>query len=205
MLLKIYSSEQNNWLAKNSRFKRKILLGLAPIVAITSWLGYKQIQSYFTNPEAVLVLGGAEERELFAAKFAHQHPDLPIWVSGGSSQWYVEKVFKKAGINRKRLHLDYRAVDTVTNFTTLVDEFKAQGIDSVYLITSEEHMGRARVIGEIVLGSRGIVIKPVAIPSERKPESITKSLRDGVRAIIWVTTGYSGADVAKSANQTKTK
>jgi uncharacterized SAM-binding protein YcdF (DUF218 family) len=90
----------------------------------------------------------------------------------------------KPGIERNRLHLDRRAVDTVTNFTTLVDELQAQGIDSVYLITSDDHMRRARVIGEIVFGSRGIVIKPLAVPSRRKPEPIEKSLRDGARAIF---------------------
>jgi uncharacterized SAM-binding protein YcdF (DUF218 family) len=58
--------------------------------------GYKEIESYFVQPEAIFVLGGAEERELFAAKFAQQHPELPIWVSSGSSEWYTKKVFAKA-------------------------------------------------------------------------------------------------------------
>jgi hypothetical protein len=56
-------------------------------------------------------------------------------VSGGSNPEYAEWVFAEAGIDLKRLHLDYRAVDTVTNFTTLVDELKARNINSIYLIT----------------------------------------------------------------------
>ena len=78
------------------------------------------------------------------AKFALNYPELPIWVSSGSNPEFAEWVFSEAGIESDRVHLDYRAVDTVTNFTTLVDELKAQGIESVYLITSDDHMRRAQ-------------------------------------------------------------
>lgn len=169
-----------------------------PVLALSLIAGYKQVESYFTQPEAIFVLGGEEERELFAAKFAKQHPELPVWVSSGSPQGYAKRVFAKAGIEASRVHLDYQAVDTVTNFTTLVDELQAQGIDSVYLVTSEDHMRRARTIGEIVFGSRGIVLKPVEIPTRREPEPIEKAIRDGARAILWVATGRTGATLRSS-------
>lgn len=155
------------------------------------------------QPQAIFVLGGAKEREKFAAEFARQHPDLPIWVSGGSPEWYAQKIFTKAGIDQSRLHLDRRALDTVENFTTLADEFKAQRIESVYLITSDYHMRRARVIGEIVLGSRGITIKPLPVPSGKSPEPVGKAIRDGARAILWVTTGYTGATLRPSRMHAK--
>ncbi|WP_341531243.1 YdcF family protein [Nostoc sp. UHCC 0302] len=159
------------------------------------WLGYKEVQSQYTQPQAVLVLGGSTkrlEREKFTAEFARKYPNIPIWITGGSPPKFTQRVFAKAGIDSKRLHLDYEAVDTVTNFTTLVDELQARGIKSVYLITSDFHMRRACVIGEIILGSRGIELKPVPVPSETSSEPITKSIRDGARAILWVTTGYTG-------------
>jgi uncharacterized SAM-binding protein YcdF (DUF218 family) len=162
------------------------------------WFGYQQLKSEFQRPQALLVLGGATEREVFAAKFAQEHPALPIWVSSGSNPEFAEWVFSEAGIKSDRLHLDYRAVDTVTNFTTLVDELKAKGIESVYLITSDDHMRRAQIIGEIVLGSRGISFKPVAVPSGRTPEPVQKALRDGARAILWLTTGYTGANFSQA-------
>lgn len=126
---------------------------------------------------------------------AQQHPYLQIWVSSGSPEGYAQRLFTNAGIEGDRLHLDYQASDTVTNFTSLVDELQAQGIDSVYLITSDDHMRRARVIGEIVFGSRGIVLKPIPVPSERNPEPIEKSLRDGARALLWLVTGNTGANL----------
>ncbi len=166
------------------------------------WWGYKEVKSQFVKPQAVVVLGGSTkylEREKFTADFASKHPDLPIWISGGSPPKYTQKVFAKAGVDPHRLHMDYEAVDTVTNFTTLVDDLQARGISSVYLITSDFHMRRACIIGEIVLGSRGIEFKAVAVPSEKPSEPIGKSVRDGARAILWVATGYTGADEGKNA------
>jgi len=195
------------WLRINSntrRYKRLrtsrsfwFLVGLL----MACWFGYQQLKSEFLRPQALLVLGGATEREVFAAKFAVKHPQLPIWVSSGSNPEFAEWVFSEAGIKPDRLHLDYRAVDTVTNFTTLVDELKAKGIESVYLITSDDHMRRAQIIGEIVLGSRGISFKPVAVPSGRTPEPVQKAVRDGARAILWLTTGYTGADFTQARIQ----
>jgi len=153
----------------------------------------QQVEVKTRPPQALLVLGGAPERELFAAKFARKHPNLDIWVSSGSNPEYAEWVFSEAGISLTRLHLDYEAVDTVTNFTTMVGKLQAEGVDSVYLITSDDHMRRARLIGEIVFGSRGIDFKPLEVPSGRSPEPIEKTIRDGARAVIWLTTGYTGA------------
>ena len=167
------------------------LLGLLA----TLWISYQQISGTIKPPQALLVLGGAIEREAFAAEFARQHPNLDIWVSSGSNPEYAEWLFSQAGISQTRLHLDYDAVDTVTNFTTTVDKLKSQGITSVYLITSDDHMRRAIVIGKIVLSSRGIAFKPLPVPSGRSPEPIKKAIRDGIRGILWLTTGYTGANL----------
>ncbi len=158
---------------------------------------YRQVEGLWFRPQAVLVLGGATEREQFAAEFAKQHPQLPVWVSSGSNPEYAEWLFATAGIDPKRVHLDYQAVDTVTNFTTLADYFKTQDIRSVYVITSDYHMRRAQVIGEIVLGSRGIDLKPIAVPSGQAPEPLKKVVRDAARAVLWVITGETGSQFAR--------
>jgi uncharacterized SAM-binding protein YcdF (DUF218 family) len=196
MWLRINLNKQRYKRLKTSR-SFWFLVGLL----MACWFGYHQVKSEFQRPQALLVLGGAIEREVFAAKFALNHPELPIWVSSGSNPEFAQWVFSEAGIESDRVHLDYRAVDTVTNFTTLVDELKAQGIESLYLITSDDHMRRAQIIGEIVLGSRGISFKPVAVPSGRTPEPMEKALRDGARAILWLTTGYTGANFTQARIQ----
>ncbi len=188
MLFRVVSSKKLNKELKISQILW-FLLGL--IVAF--WMSYQQFAGRVESPQALFVLGGAIEREIFAAEFAREHPRLDIWVSSGTNPEYAEWLFSNAGISQTRLHLDYDAVDTVTNFTTMVDKLKSQGITSVYLVTSDDHMRRARVIGEIVLGSRGISFQPLPVLSGRSPEPLEKVIRDAMRAILWLTTGYTGA------------
>lgn len=167
------------------------------ILPMTLLWGYKKVQSVFVQPQAILVLGGSTkrlEREKFTANFAKQYPKLPIWISGGSPPSATKKVFIKAGIDSKRLYLDYRANNTVENFTTLVDDLHKRRIKKLYLVTSDYHMRRATVIGEIVLGSRGIDFQAVSVPSGNNSEPIEKSIRDGVRSIVWVATGLGGGE-----------
>lgn len=203
MILKSRSSRRRNGFYKTRRSRVRLFVWLVPVLTVLLWAGYKQMESYFVQPKAIFVLGGATRREQFAAEFARQHPNLPIWISGGAPKQYTKGVFANAGIDTRRLHLDYRAVDTVTNFTTLVDEFQSRGIDSVYLITYDDHMRRARIIGEIVFGTRGIALVPVPIPTKRSPEPLEKSVRDAGRAILWVMTGYTGASLGQLSEENK--
>lgn len=201
MLFSFQSRDESQLVAVRpiSKFRK---LALLCVVATSLCVGFKPIRnSVDSTPEAFLVLGGHEERERFAAKLAQQHPELPIWISSGSPQEYAQKIFAKAGIASDRLHFDYRASDTVTNFTTLVDELKDQGIDSVYLITSENHMTRARIIGDIVFGSQGITYKPIIVPSNNPPEPMEKCLRDGARSVFWLITGHTGAILVQYGNK----
>jgi uncharacterized SAM-binding protein YcdF (DUF218 family) len=196
-------SRHNYKSVKKSRFKSKFVKFLFTLaLPVLLWMGYKQVRGLET-PQAVLVLGGSStklERERLAAKIALQHPNLPIWVSSGSTnKKYVTRVFAKAGISPQRLHLDYQAKDTVTNFTTLVDDFQSRGIKRVYLVTSDYHMRRARLVGEIVLGSRGIDLQPVIVQSKIVSETRSKALRDGFRAALWVITGHTGSTLAKGS------
>ena len=71
---------------------------------------------------------------------------------------------------------------------------KKRGIKKLYLVTSDYHKRRASVKGEIVLGSRGIDFKTVSVPSQNNSEPVGKSIRDGVRSIVWVATGLGGGD-----------
>jgi uncharacterized SAM-binding protein YcdF (DUF218 family) len=185
------SQPQRRRVIRRRRLSLPRLVGLIALLSI-GWWGYRHWQAVLTQPQAVLVLGGEAERERYAAEFALTHPQLPVWISSGAPREYSEWVFREAGVDLDRLKLDYRAVDTLTNFTTLVDDLKAKGVTKVYLITSDYHMRRSRLIGEIVLGSRGIDFQPVAIPSQQPEEEWSKALRDGGRSLVWLMTGYTG-------------
>jgi uncharacterized SAM-binding protein YcdF (DUF218 family) len=173
------------------------LLGLAaPGLVLLSWWGYRAARAQLLPPQAVLVLGGDLRREEFAADFAQRHPELPVWISGGSNPEFTQAVFADARIPGNQVHIDRSAVDTVTNFTTLADTLQAQQIRNVYLVTSDYHMRRSQMIGEIVFGSRGISLRPVPVPSQRPAESWVKVVRDMGRALIWVLTGYTGSTLS---------
>lgn len=176
------------------------LLVVAPFTGIT----YLRHQQQFLDPPVALVLGGAPEREQFAAQFAKEHPNVRIWVSSGSNPEYARWVFDQAEVPNEQWALDYQAVDTVTNFTTLVHKLEDRQIDQVYLITSDYHMRRASIIAQIVLGSRGISFKPIAIPAEidpENPETITREVRDGARSLLWVVTGRTGSQWKQTLGQ----
>ena len=170
----------------------KLLISIAPLLLPIGWIGYREVENTWIQPQVIFILGGEEERETYGAKFAHTHPGLPVWISGGAPPTFAKKVFKKAGVSADNLHLDYQAIDTVTNFTTLVDQFKSKGITSVYLVTSDDHLPRARIVGEIVFGSKNIKIKPISFESGRDSEPVQKTVRDGFRSVLWLITGYAG-------------
>jgi uncharacterized SAM-binding protein YcdF (DUF218 family) len=172
------------WLAKILLLLFLIRIGLIPIQIAIS-------QHQAPHPQAIFVLGGDREREQAAAKLAQAYPQLPIWISSGSSPDWTKPHFQKASIPLSRLHLDYCAVDTVTNFTCLVDELKQQQIHHVYLLTSDFHLPRAQVIGFFVFGSQNIAITPIGVPSRPSPEPWVDTLRDTFRSIVWIFTGRS--------------
>jgi len=147
------------------------------------------------HPQAILTLGGPPEREEFTAQFAKFHPSLKIWVSSGSPPRIARPIFQAAGIPDERVHLDQRALDTVTNFTSLVKDFKNQNLKHLYILTSDFHMPRAKAIATIILGSHGITFTPVSIPSNEPAESWLHIWRDIGRSIVWMFTGRTGASL----------
>jgi len=141
-------------------------------------------------PQMILVLGGDVERERVAGELARRD-GLPVLVSGGSNPEYAHWLFGRQGLDAGRVQLDYRATDTLTNFTSIVDELKRAKVRHVLLVTSSDHMERAMLVGRLVAGSRGIGLTPVAVPcGERcQPEGWRKIWGDGARAALWVLTG----------------
>lgn len=163
-----------------------VLISVIPIrIAIASYQA--------PQPQAIFTLGGGPEREEFTAEFAQNYPNLDIWVSTGILPAQAFAIFHNAGIYTDRIHLDYHAVDTVTNFTTLVRKFQEQHIKHIYLVTSDFHLPRAKAIATLVLGSQGITFTPIAIPSKQPKESIFPIVRDSGRSILWIISRRTGA------------
>ncbi len=185
----------------NSQFKRYLILAIAGFIfTVVSLIPVRLAIAYYQapQPQAFFCLGGGIEREELTAELARWYPSLEIWLSSDSSLKEIRKTFQAAGVSLKRVHVDYSAVDTVTNFTTLVKKFKQRHIQHLFLVTSSFHMPRAKAIATIILGSQGIVFTPVSVPTINSPESQLRILRDCVRALVWVFTGYTGSELKNS-------
>ncbi len=181
---------------------RYALLGLAIAIVlyfVTIPMRLADVKHRVPEPQAIFVLGGGNDREKSAASIAQQQPQLGVWVSTGSDAKKIASIFQTMEVSLDRLHLDYRAVDTVTNFTTMVGVFQQQEIKHVYLLTSDFHMRRARAIAFFVFGSRGIVYTPIEIADNSNElrlrhlaESPLHVFRDVVRSLWWLLTSKLG-------------
>ena len=141
--------------------------------------------------QMILVLGGDVARERAAAALAARQ-GLPVVVSGGSNPEYAHWLFEqRQGLPSHQVQLDYRARDTLSNFTSLVDDLRQARIRHALLVTSSDHMDRALLVGRIVAGSRGIHLTPVPVSCADlcQPEGRRKVWGDGLRAAVWVLSG----------------
>jgi uncharacterized SAM-binding protein YcdF (DUF218 family) len=152
----------------------------------------------YPTPQAILTLGGDDAREHYTAAFAQTHPNLNIWISTGMNPEDAIALFKGFDIDQNRLFLDRRAIDTVTNFTTLVGDFQSHHIHHLFLITSDYHMRRSKFVATIILGSQDIAFTPIAVPSVEPPESGLRIARDVARAYLWVITRRTAASLHPS-------
>ncbi|MAR07198.1 MAG: hypothetical protein CL862_08875 [Cyanobium sp. NAT70] len=158
---------------------------------------YRQAILDRSAPQMVLVLGGDVERERMGARLARELK-LPLLVSGGSNPEYANWLVEEEGLPQERVQLDYRARDTLGNFTSLVDDLKTRGIRHVLMVTSEDHLPRSMAVGQVVAGSRGIHLTgvPVACAPNCREEGHLKRFGDWLRAVTWVVTGRDLRDAA---------
>jgi len=179
---------------------------LAVMLAAGIFVGYFPVRRIIAiwrtpNPQAILVLGGGYERLPYAVEISRIHPDITVWYSGNAANVHFD-TFAEAGVPMNNIHIDERARDTVTNFTTLVDDMRRLGIRYVYLVTSDYHMRRASIIATVVLGSRGIGFTPMPVPTSEKQESWARALRDYIRSIVWLISGHTGASLKNTSINT---
>ena len=178
--------------------------GLLLGAGLTIWLlgpgpmaPYRRALLDRSAPQLVMVLGGDVDREKVGARLASQL-NLPLLGSGGSTPEYAEWLLEQERLEPEQVRLDYRAKDTLSNFTSVVDELQQQGVRHVLLVTSEDHLPRSMAVGQVVAGSRGIHLTgvPVACRPDCAPEGQLKQISDWVRALMWVVTGRDLRDAA---------
>ncbi|MFH7243177.1 MAG: YdcF family protein [Spirulina sp.] len=176
-------------------FLRRVVLGSLGVLILYGPINLALAQVLWPAPDSILVLGGHPHREATAARWARLHPSLRVWSSSGLGPDQAYPIFDALGVSRDRVTLDYQAVDTVSNFTTLVKTLQQNHVHHLYLITSDYHMPRARAIATVILGSHRIAFTPIVAPSMEPAESPLRICRDVLRSWLWLTTGWSGASL----------
>ena len=169
-----------------------LLLAVALPAASLGWLAVRTGRALQRQPrpQAVFVLGGRSARYRHALALAAERPDVEIVVSSAISDGIGRRLADQAGIGIERITIDHRAVDTLTNYTCMIDLLEARGYRHVYLLTSDYHMRRSCVLAHIILGARGIAFTPVPTPSNTPHESRLRAARDAVRAVLWLVSGW---------------
>jgi uncharacterized SAM-binding protein YcdF (DUF218 family) len=139
--------------------------------------------------ETILHLGGSLKRLTKTIDLAQKNPSALIIISSEGNPREVTRQLLNAGIERTRIVLDYKAWDTVTNFTKTYETIKNVGTKTLYVVTDDFHMTRSMGICNIVYLTDDI--KTVASPSSgggSEPWSLI--IGDWLRTLVWKLFGY---------------
>lgn len=148
--------------------------------------------------EVILELGGNPSRIYRVIELAQQYPSAQIVISSEGSPDLVVGLLRGAGITDARFILDFKAWDTVTNFTHTLQLVRSYVPGTLYVVTDQFHMKRAMAIARAVYFLRGIKVVPVPyMGSEPHPPESGELIRyDQMRSWIWRLTGYLQYDKA---------
>ncbi|GBF86176.1 YdcF family protein [Aphanothece sacrum] len=170
-------------------FKTLILAGLVLILVSLLFNTLVKLPINSSKPvDAILVLGGSIQREMYAATLASQSPDLPIIISQGSKEPCIWQIFQRQLAPNKKVWLEKCANSTFENFVFSVPLLHRWGVHKVKVITSGTHLPRAKWLAQIHLGAQGMaveieIVKEWGVPGNR--ESTLKTQLDVARSLIW--------------------
>jgi hypothetical protein len=176
-------------LRKFRRSLQKLIIGLCLICI--GWLISLTITlvSASSQPvDAFLVLGGSIRREIHVADLAKQYPQTPILISQGSPEPCIWLIFHQKHIAASKVWLENCAHSTFENFYYSTPILQTWRVHKVKLITSSNHLFRAKLMAQIILGAHGIWVEPDLVTEEGIPgnqESWLKTWLDITRSCFW--------------------
>lgn len=142
--------------------------------------------------DVILELGGNAARLYKVLELAEENTSAEIIISSEGSPDHVVGLLRGAGINDDRFLLDFKAWDTVTNFTETVKLIKSFKPKNLYVVTDQFHMKRSMAIANAVYFLSGIRIIPSPYmgsePHDPEPGELIRD--DRIRAWLWRLTGY---------------
>jgi uncharacterized SAM-binding protein YcdF (DUF218 family) len=173
---------QNQWQIVISAFMMLVGLTLCLTFSHSIW------QEPAGEVDALLVLGGSIQREIYAAKLVKQHPDTPVLISSGSDDPCILLIFQRERSPINSVWLERCAQSTFDNFYFALSILRRWNVRKVQLITSATHLPRARWLAQIILGSHDIWVTVETVPETGVPgnrENGFKTAFDVGRGIVW--------------------
>ena len=146
----------------------------------------------------ILELGGNPARLYRVIELAHQYSDTKIIVSSEGSPDHVVGLLRGAGIPDDRFILDFKAWDTVTNFTETKQLLRGFNPAKIFIVTDNFHMRRAMKIANAVYWLSGIslIAEPYMGSEPHDPEPNALVRQDAFRAWLWRLIGILKYDKA---------
>jgi hypothetical protein len=137
----------------------------------------------------ILCLGGNYKRNITAASLASSKPNSIVLVSSEGNPGAVADIYRQANVSLNRVFFDFRAWDTLTNFTLTLPWILDHQCTDLMVVTDQFHIRRAMTIADIVYFTRGLSITEHPHPSTQPDESRKLIAWDAFRSWIWKTTG----------------
>jgi uncharacterized SAM-binding protein YcdF (DUF218 family) len=140
----------------------------------------------------ILHLGGNIARLEKTAELAWQHPTAQVVISSELPRSEIIRQLQLLGVNLERCHLDFKAWDTVTNFTKTLPLLRTLRARRVLVVTDQFHMRRSMAIARAAYFLRGIT--PIACPYKSGDLTLAEDDQlvqtDTFRAWFWRVTGW---------------
>ncbi len=171
------------------QFIPRLTFGLC--LLLSSWLVFNTIALIYASSkpvDAIFVLGGSIQREIYASQLARENLQIPVLISRGSPDPCILTIFERQTVNLNNVWLEKCANSTFENFYYSLPILRKWGVHKVKLITSSTHLPRAQWIAQIILGGNGIWVEPDIITEQGVPgnqESRIKTAVDITRSIFW--------------------
>jgi uncharacterized SAM-binding protein YcdF (DUF218 family) len=178
-----------------ARKKQKRIAKTILIIILGAMLGSLLINVAIRLPlnaskpvNAILVLGGSIQREIYTAKLTKDYPDVPIIISHGSDDPCILSIFQAQNARLNNVWLEHCAHNTFDNFFFNIPTLRRWGAHKVKVVTSGSHLKRATWMGKILLGANGIAVEVDSVKERGRPgnrESQLKTTLDLSRSILW--------------------
>lgn len=139
------------------------------------------------SDDSIFVLTGDERRIPFALRQMQKYPDSDLYIIGVGAETSAQLT--------QRVKIETESKSTYQNALAIKDIVNRAGLDRIVVITTEDHMNRAKYLIHHELPNTEIVTCPVALagmPSAKRLERWTIEYIKYIVTMFGIKEGYKG-------------